>query len=251
MVLRWCGVDYMADRYDIEARHAPAALTVLPAIVAGFYLVPEFKTSIILPASFATVAVAAIYALLARVARARGIEVQEKLYAKWGGTPTTAFLRHSDNRLPAPTKARYHERLRQLGKEFQIPTASEEAANPQSADEMYASAVDELRRRAKSAGVTSVHRENISYGFARNLLGLKPLGVGICAAALVILLVVLWIRTGGDVIALSSLDAGIFAVLVVDLLVWMTLVTPKFVRHQADAYAQALLETAMTIPARH
>ena len=110
--------------------------------------------------------------------------------------------------------------------------------------------MDELRRRAKSAGVKSVHRENISYGFAQNLLGLKPLGMGICAAALIILVLALWIRTGGDVKGLSFLDVGVFAVLVVDLFAWITLVTPKFVHHQADAYAVALLETAMTIPSR-
>jgi hypothetical protein len=240
----------MADRYDIEARHAPAALAVLPAVVVGFYLVPEFTTSIVLPASFAAVAIAAIYALLARATRVRGREIQEKLYASWGGTPTTTMLRHSDHRLPGPTKTRYHDQLRQLGKDFKIPTAAEEAADPKGTDEMYASAVDELRRRAKAAGVQSVHRENISYGFARNLLGLRPLGIGICIAALAVLLAALWMRTGGDLKEFSSLDVGIIAILIVDLLAWAILVTANFVRHQADAYAGALLETAMSVSLR-
>jgi hypothetical protein len=115
---------------------------------------------------------------------------------------------------------------------------------------MYASAVDELRRRAKIAGVKSVRRENISYGFARNLLGLKPVGIGICAAALALMAAVLWARTSGEVRALSSLDIGTLAILIVDLLAWVGVVTPKFVRHQADAYAIALLETAMTVADR-
>jgi hypothetical protein len=107
----------MADRYDIEARHAPAALTVLPVMIVAFYLVPEFRTSFVLPATFTAAAAAAIYALLARAARARGREIQERLYANWGGAPTTTLLRHSDDRLPLPTKERYHARLRQLGKQ--------------------------------------------------------------------------------------------------------------------------------------
>jgi hypothetical protein len=134
-------------------------LTVLPLALLAAVMVPELRTSLVLPAAFASVFVAAVYALLTRVARARGREREIDLYRAWGGKPTTAMLRHRDNRLNQHTKERYHDRLRALGPPYRIPTAAEEEADPAAADARYESAMDEVRRRAKVANISSVHRE--------------------------------------------------------------------------------------------
>src|ERR1700742_3130027 len=117
------------DRYELEARHAPAALGVLPLVIIAFYLVPSLSTSIAVPAGFSALAVAAVYAWLARVARSYGIEAQHKLFAAWGGAPTTAMLRHRDQLLNPHTRSRYHDEMRKLGSQFEIPTATDELAD--------------------------------------------------------------------------------------------------------------------------
>ncbi len=234
------------DAYDLEARHAPAVLAVLPLILLAVVTVPDVRASLALPAVFAAAVIAAIYGLLARVARARGRDREVELYETWGGNPTTAMLRHRDTRLNQHTKQRYHERLRALGPSVRIPTPAEEQADPTGADALYESAMDEVRVRAKKTKNPAVHRENISYGCARNLLGLKPLGIGITLLCLALLTLTIWARTGGILAATQVADAAIGAILLLGLLASLILVTPRMVRHQAEAYAKALLETVET-----
>jgi hypothetical protein len=231
------------DAYDLQARHAPVVLTLCPLVLLAAVLIPEFQSSIALPAAFAATAVAGVYALLSRVARARGRQLQERLYRRWGGLPTTYMLRHRDLQINTHTKERYHAGLRALGAVFVIPTAAEEEADPAGADARYASAVDEIRRRAKRAGDVGVRRENISYGFTRNLLALKPLGLLISLGCLAALSSYLFIRGGGSWAAVRPIEIALTAFFVIDLLAWLLLVTPALVKQQAEAYATALFET--------
>src|SRR5262249_16715133 len=139
---------------------------------------------------------------------ARGRKLQEGLYAQWGGQPTTAMLRHSDNRINRHTKARIHDGLRAMGTSFVLPSEVQEEADPHAADMLYASAVDELRRRAKQAKIASVHRENVSYGFSRNLLALKPAGLSLSIFCLLLLGLSVWARNWGAPTPVRPLDAG-------------------------------------------
>lgn len=231
------------DAYDLQARHAPVLLTVLPLVILAVRLVPDFQSSLALPTAFAAAVVVAVYGLLARFARARGRTREVRLFADWGGKPTTAMLRHRDTRINRHTKERYHAGLRALGAAFSVPTAGDEQRDPASADERYESAMDEIRRRAKIARDKAVHRENISYGFYRNLLGLKPLGMGLAMACLVVLVAFDWSVVGDDWAAISPVSVGGLVLLVLDLGVWAFLVTAGQVKHQAEAYATALFET--------
>jgi hypothetical protein len=238
------------DAYDLQARHAPAILTILPLVLLASLALPSFQKSLVLPSAFAATALAAIYALLSRVVRVKGRELQIRLFREWGGPPTTAMLRHRDTRINKHTKARYHERLRSLGRPFEMPTAREEAADATSADELYGAAVDELRRRAKASKNRAVLRENISFGFTRNLLAMRPFGIGVALASLAILAFMVWCRGGYFWDAIRPVDAIVGGLLILDLCAWLFLVTNRLVLHHAEAYAVALLETAEQRSAR-
>ena len=49
--------------------------------------------------------------LLIQIARDLGKALEERLYQSWGGKPSAAMLRHTDCRLPRPTKDRYRSFL--------------------------------------------------------------------------------------------------------------------------------------------
>lgn len=211
------------------------ALVALPALLVWGHFAPLSTDAI--KAAFGAAAVVAIYGLLAAVARGRGHDVQVRLTALWGGLPTTTMLRHRDSRLNAITKNRYHDALRRLG--FEIPSITEEAADPVGADACFETAMDDIRRRAKASGAKLVARENISFGFVRNLLGLKPLALVVSAISFGAFALFYLVQQRG---APGIAEYGLLCVLFFHALLITTLVTQTLVQQHAESYARALFE---------
>lgn len=238
------------DTYDYRARHLPVVLAGLPVLWTLAIVIADFGLSLSWPLLTASGVTAAVFMLFGRFARAKGREVQVNLSKDWGGMPATAMLRHRDTRLNPHTKALYHERIRALGQPFSMPTLEEEDADPAAADYLYGAAVDELRRRAKAGNNRAVARENVGYGFARNLYGLKPYALGLAGLCFIALATLALWRSGGVLATVRPIDALALAALVGYAGVFALIVTPSFVRHHAEGYSAALLETAATLPAR-
>ncbi len=124
-----------------------------------------------------------------------------------------------------------------------LPTKRQEASNPDHADDAYIAAVRALigRVRERKEEFPRLHEENIHYGFARNLLALKPI-------ALPLLLLGLgggvWVmrRTG-----LSAPGVILAAVYAVAIGVWALFVRPNWVRQVGTTYAERLFETLDTL----
>jgi hypothetical protein len=231
------------DRYDLQARHTPVAVTILPLILLGIGAIPDVRQALWLPI-IGLAGLSGVYWLLARYARARGRELERRLFLSWGGTPTTAILRHRDSRINRHSKAIYHDRLRRMPPGFIIPTEDEEQLEPAQADERYGAAMDELRRRAKATKNAIVHRENINYGAARNFLALKPIGIVAAVGCLVAFVFIVGTRVQWYLDLARSIDIALAAILMIDIVGWIAIVRGSVVRHQADAYALALIESA-------
>ena len=97
-----------------------------------------------------------------------------------------------------------------------------------------------------SARFPLVHNDNIAYGFRRNLLGLKPLGIVIASLALV---ATVWTVSRG-----WRTDGVFPPVAVVATLLnfccvlgWLIGVRASTVRITADRYARSLLEAALDL----
>ncbi|MGE4063625.1 MAG: hypothetical protein AB7E79_09680 [Rhodospirillaceae bacterium] len=234
------------DAYDLQARHAPALLTILPIVLVLAAIAPRFQSAIVIPAAISAVVLTGLQYWLARIARTKGSGIEADLYFKWNGKPTTAMLRHADERINQHTKLAYHAGLERLCARFQAPTAAEERADPLGADAMYETAIDELRRRAKEQAVPAVHRENISYGFARNLFGLKAWGISIAGGCLLATLVIIGLRTNWQFYLATQIEIGLVVILSLYIGAWILGVTDRFVRVQAEGYSRALLETIPT-----
>jgi hypothetical protein len=232
------------DAYDLQARYAPAVFTISPLLIVALAAIPSLAETKVASGSLAAVAILAFGFVAIGVARAAGHARQDKLFASWGGMPTTAMLRFRDDRLNPRTKQIYRDRLSHLGPNFPIPDEEEEKRDPIGADVKIGATMDEVRGRAKKKEVKTVHRENINYGAARNAFGLKPYGLGTCVLAVITIGVEIALRdskrpTSFDVVELLAILAigG----------TWVFAFTPKRIRHHPEAYALALFEAIVSL----
>ncbi|PWG61187.1 hypothetical protein DEM34_17765 [Spiribacter halobius] len=156
------------------------------------------------------------------------------------------MLRHSDSRLPAAVKHRYHGILSQRVPELTLPTPNEEAASPEAADEAYEAASKWLLEQTRDpTRFRLLFAENINYGFRRNLLAAKPFGVVADVLAVLLIIGLAIMQSEGDLVTLASQadfwSLGGAAIAALHLL-WLTVVvTPNWVRMTAERYAEQLL----------
>jgi len=180
--------------------------------------------------------------LVAQFGRNFGKQKETALWDKWGGPPTTQLLRHRNNRFNALTRGRYHKRLRELWPELAVPTAAEEDHNREAADQIYAAATRFLIEKTRDAKkFPLVLKENVNYGFLRNLWGLKPFGLVVSALGTSACLLRLWLTyANSQVLSPDSLGGALISLAL--FVVWLFWITPDTVRVAADAYAERLLE---------
>lgn len=145
------------DRYDRNARLAPALLVLLPAVVAIIALYG--KSLGILGTVVSTIGLCGGWVMLADWARSRGKATEQALWRKWGGPPSTQVLRYKDETFDDLSKSRYHKVLqKKVGKPFPASRAAE-AANPAAADVLYASGCNWLRENTRDEKKISVTEE--------------------------------------------------------------------------------------------
>ena len=188
------------------------------------------------------VALAALSFVASQIGADFGRRLEKRLWTKWGGPPTTRFLRHRNHEYNDITRHTLHERMSLLG--FKVPTEDDESHDPKYADDCYAAFVAEIRRSTRDKRkYPLVHKRLIDYGFRRNMLGLKWVGLGI--AVTVSLLCILHILWKWDVAGLVN---PIFFISVFSTGIaigWLTLVKEKVVSLGAERYADSLLEAGI------
>jgi hypothetical protein len=231
----------MLDQYTTRARVVPALLVALPVGVATLAWFPSGVAG--WSALWALVVWSGGTVLVGQLGRDAGKRKQACLFEMWGGPPTTRRLRHSGdgNRV---TRERLHKKLATL-MHRKVPTAGEEAADPRAADEAYEACIEFLKGRTRDRKKFNlVFEENCSYGFRRNLWGLKPIGVALSVAALAATAVLPIAREG--TVSTASMQPALVpgGIILVILLGWLFVVTPRWVKVPANAYAERLLEAA-------
>ena len=128
--------------------------------------------------------------------------------------------------------------------------ASEEQERkcPERAEDAYESAIDWLLAQTRDRGrFELLFRENITYGFRRNIWALKSwafVTAGVAVASIAVPISNIW--TGELAVAAQSVGVQIWACLVLNLghiLIFAFMVRKKWVRLAAEAYARQLLAT--------
>ncbi len=226
----------LPDRYVWLARVAPAVIVVLPlAFVLASIPSTRGSTSSL---ALGTLGGAALTVLAAQLSADAGRRRERDLFHRWGGAPTTRFLRHRNSPMPGPTLARYHRKLEAL-MGSSLPTEEEERVDTRAADERYSSAVQLLRERTRDRDTyPALFGALADYGFRRNAWGMRPVGLITSVLGLLVCGISAARQRDGDgsatptILALAS--GGLF-------LIWWSVVTRAWVRRGADAYAERLL----------
>ena len=185
-----------------------------------------------------------LYFIAYQIGRDSGKNKESKLWQKWGGAPTTRFLRHSNTEFDAVKRNAVHEKLSSL--RIEVPSAEAELADPVSADARYEYCTYEIIRRTRNQeAFPLVFQSLISYGLQRNLFGLKWVGTGVCLLSVVVcVMIAIMNRTPLEELAPSALT---ILVNVVVLSIWLVKVTERKVRMEAEKYAYNLLEAALNL----
>jgi hypothetical protein len=178
------------DAYSLRARLFPAIVSAAPAFAALALLI-SWK-SFGLSNFIASLAILVLLYALADFSRARGRKIESKLYAERGGMPSITMFRRNDSTIDAGSKDRYRTFLAaKLG--VAAPGAEEENTNQASADSFYAQCGNWLRENTRDTKKFPIlFGENVTYGFRRNLLGVKWLALGLNAIIVVISALILW-----------------------------------------------------------
>jgi hypothetical protein len=230
----------LIDRYVLGARVAPVAVVAFSLFLAISAWIPFAQWPIKLLGGSAFLALGAF--VLAQLARDAGKSIEAPLWASWGGPPTVRMLRHRDSTIAPGSKALLHRHLIDLGIVDWLPSEAEERADPDRADAAYLTCADWLRRKAlelkSKPPFDVVHSENISYGYRRNILGIKPYGIGIVSVALIMTVVAFFfdkrpfIELCGIAILATYLGLG---------------VTEGSLKRAADEYSKRLLDAAQSL----
>ena len=229
------------DIYSFRARVLPVYLTLVPGFLLVAALVPG---GLQLPlGGAAAVVFVPISFLFSQIGADFGKRLERELWKKWGGPPTTRFLRHGNTEFNQVTRGRVHEKLRALG--LHVPTRNEQDENERAADEHYESCTEELIRRTRDTKkFPLVFKGLTEYGFRRNLLGLKIFGVLLGVTALVS---AGWSTYSGWTMMGKPPAVSVVAGLITAglLLAWFVWVTERKVFLAANRYARFILEAAL------
>lgn len=230
------------DRYSWHARAFPVYLTIAPIPLALAAILPD-RLGVPLGGA-AAILFAPLAFLAGELGGDFGKRLERRLWCKWGGAPTTRFLRHSNQEFNQATRARVHVKLRALG--LHVPSADEEERDGQAADLYYESCTEELIRRTRDRKRFPLVFSSLSgYGFRRNLLGLKPIGLPVAVMALLVCIASLWIGWDSEKSRIVAVGAAVLTSGL--LLVWLAWVNEKTVALAANRYGRFLLEAALEL----
>lgn len=231
------------DTYGIHARAFPIYISVAPVVLALSSILSEgYDWKLVLGGG--AIVLAPLSYLSKQIGGDLGKRRENAMWHKWGGPPTTRFLRHNNCELNQITRNRIHAKLRLLG--LYVPSLEEQERNPTEADAFYEACTNELRRRTREKKhFPLVFKKLTEYGFRRNVVALKPIGLTIAALSFIACLTMAiydW-RTG--TLSGSSLVPGVINIGLV--IVWGVGFTEPAVKLTADRYAHFLLEAALDL----
>lgn len=231
----------MSLAYSIPARLYPTVIVCLPIAMAVLAWFPDQLAAWgLLSAAGTTTLVAALTMLFSQLGRDAGKLKEPDLWQTWGGKPTTQLLRHRDRHLDDNTKRRYHARLGELVG-VSLPSVEQEQQNPGAADDAYDSCVRWLIAHTRDIKQFPVlFKENVSYGFRRNLWGMRATGFLLAALGVGAAMLPLLMHYSEGFRVTAGVAIAVNATLLV---LWSVRFTPDWIRIPAYRYAEELLLT--------
>jgi hypothetical protein len=230
------------DTYSFQARTLPLVLFCLPAAILMVVLSFEFDKYSSLFTSL--LVVGGLNYFFVQLSRDAGKLKEKALWQEWGGTPSIQLLRWRNAVINKYTKRRYHDKLQAICPAGVTPDQTFESNDPNEADEVYSHWCKHLLANTRdTTAFNLLFKENMNYGYRRNLWGLKPYAISLLLVLMVGVYFYFFATTHSFNPNLYPIEFYISEMtLVVALTVWVFRVNKNFIKTPAFAYAERLLE---------
>lgn len=220
----------MIDQYSLKARVYPFVIVLFPLLILGISISFKFDTIL---TSLSSLGVISIFTyLFSQLGRDLGKKKEKKLWKSWGGAPTTLIMQDSEY-IDIHTKKRYTEKLENICPANDIVEDDEKL-------KYWTKFLISNTRDTKKFRL--LFKENISYGFRRNLLGLKPIGI----AVLFLTLILNFLINSNWSLNIESISTNLIIANVayfILLVFWILIVSDNWVKIPAFSYAERLFES--------
>lgn len=237
----------MFNIYTLKARLYPIVIVLFPIVVLGISYSFEFQSYIQVLSSLGIVS--ALTYFVSQIGRDAGKKKEKFLWNSWGGAPSVQLLRLRDTNIDSHTKTRYHRRLLTLVTDTNAIDLVMESNSPEKADEVYKAWTKFLITQTRDTKKYSLlFYENTSYGFRRNLFGLKPFAIFLTVTLLACNYFFWVIKNNSWNPITMPLSFQISScILFCILLIWLFIITSNWVKLTAFAYAERLCESIDSI----
>jgi hypothetical protein len=225
------------DAYAFRARLVPALLASVPTLALLFVMVPWDHLG--LPHAIAGSMAAIVLFAFADFARESGLRVEAKL----GTRSTPELLHHHNTIIDQVSKNRYRAFLVTKLK-IAAPSEQQELEDPATANAFYTSAGNWLREHTRDAKTFKILFDDlVTYGFRRNLLGLKYISMCLNVLTLTACAAILYFRIP-YFHAIENIEDKLFVVVITAVLhsIYMIVAVNKTsVRNASQAYGRQLI----------
>jgi hypothetical protein len=231
--------------YELWARLAPGLFALAPVAIVITAL--GFRGAPVISVVISLLSVISGPILIASVVRRMGLRSQDDLWARWGGPPTTRFLRTRDAAPNAVQRDVWRDAVTTATK-IPLLSARAEKANPEKADDTIATAVAKLRTLTKTDAFPMIAAENRNYGFERNLYGSRRAGRIMAVLVMVALAAAISWRAADGLHPVVPMPYILG--LVLDALFvagWFVLPSAERTKSVGEQYAHQLLQGAVTL----
>jgi hypothetical protein len=231
------------DAYIIRARLFPAILAISPFI--AFMAITVSWNTLSLPQMITTVTVGVLFFAFSDLARRFGKRTEKTLFKDTAGVPSNTLLLRSDKTFDVATQDRYRKLIGDLIGE-KAPSDEKETRDLPAARAYYIRAGNWLRENTRDhKEFRLLFEENITYGFRRNLYGVKWPALILNLIVLIICGVILYLNKFSAA-TLSQVEmVGAFAA--VHAAYFFFFVTRKSVVAASNQYARQLLLSSETL----
>jgi hypothetical protein len=219
----------LGDTYEINARVLPSMLIVIPISLLIVQLGWKHQNYLEMIGWGAGIEI--VFAIMvSKIGHAMGVRKESKLIKIWGGLPTHVWLRKTDKTHSEQQKSAWRRSVSALSG-LDVEKAVQ-ADGDEEADRVISDAIMTCRNKIRGTeGSELLHKQNISYGFSRNLAGLKWLAFTVSLCCLSSSLYGTIYR--GLPIEGTLVQAGFFLIALVYL--WLS---DSYVQHCANRYAE-------------
>jgi len=236
------------DKYSLNARIYPVVILLFPLVIIGISYSFEYESYLQVLSTLGVSA--ALTYLLSNLGRDKGKQKEPDLWKKWGGMPTVQLLSFNNELIDKHTKRKYHKILLELSP-IEEKNIDFENVSLDSVSDIYKSWTKYLISKTRDTKQFSLlFKENISYGFRRNLWGLKNI-------SLVFISLILIGNYGFQVFNYGMSNFQNYPIqffisellLIILTLIWLFWINSDWIKIPAFAYGERLLESIEKINA--